>query len=107
MRLFASLLTLVIELNCMAGFRDREFSSVGRAPVRIEIVDKQDEGVNSGSCIVQGEWTERGRKREEFFFLSKEDFDRVQVGKRYSFVKTRAIKHADPWTVTCYKARAD
>lgn len=99
-------LCLCLELHCMAGFRDHQYSSVGRAPLKIK-VESVDEIYATGQCIVFGSFQERGKARSEWFVLGDEDGARVKEGKTYSMVRARSIRSPDPFALTCQKARVD
>ena len=98
-------LCLFLEIHCMAGYRDHQFSSVGRAPIKVRIEGIEENYTGEGVVALCG-WRERGKDRSQWFVFT-EDAARVKEGQTYSLVRTRAIKNADPFVLTCQKARVD
>jgi hypothetical protein len=100
----AHLFAILLELHCVAGYRDHDFASVGRAPIKVRI-DGIDE--SEGKTVVIGAWNERGRERFSWFILGDECGGRVKEGQTYSLVKSRSIRSADPFVLTCQQVRTD
>jgi hypothetical protein len=100
----AHLFAILLELHCVAGYRDHDFASVGRAPIKVRI-DGIDEA--EGKTVVIGAWNEHGRERFQWFIIGDEDSLRVKEGQTYSLVKSRSIRCADPFVLTCQQVRTD
>lgn len=96
-------LTLVLELHCMAGFRDPHFASVKPVPLKA-VLEDLDESYD-GRAVALLSWRDKGVGCSMWMMLNEEDASRVKVGKTYSLVKSRSIRHADPYTIT--KAREE
>jgi hypothetical protein len=102
----AHLFAILLELHCVAGYRDHDFASVGRAPIKVRI-DTIDEDFQTGRAVVMGTHQERGKDRSQWYILSDEDSARVKEGKTYSLVRSRSIRSADPFVLTCQQVRTD
>jgi hypothetical protein len=101
----AKLLCLILELHCMAGLRDQQYSSVGRAPIKVKI-ESIDDGYSGEGIVALCGWQERGKPRNEWFVFT-EDAARVKEGQTYSLVRSRSIRNPDPFALTCKQARVD
>jgi hypothetical protein len=92
-------LCLFLELHCMAGFRDHQFSSIGRAPLKVMVDDKDDTELFPQRRYLHVSYKHMGVNRERWLIVSDAEFDRVEVGKSYSLVKTQAIQRPDKYAI--------
>lgn len=95
----ASILCLVLEAHCMAGLRDQQYSSIGRASIVVKIDDKEDTEFIPNERYLRVTFTKSGAECSRWLVVRPEEFERAQLGRSYSLVKVRALRHADPWAI--------
>jgi hypothetical protein len=101
----AHLLCIILEVHCMAGLRDPYFASTKPVPLKVTVADIDDS--YDGKCNALLCWQEKGHPCSMWTVLCDEDGYRVKRNQSYSLVRSRSIRHADPFVLTCQQVRAD
>jgi hypothetical protein len=96
----STFLLLVLEAHCCAGLRDKDFSSVGRAPLKAVVSDKDAWGFML--CV---DFKQDGRTASRWVKVSEPEWERAEPGKAYSFVKTKSILRPCPYEIVIEESK--